>query len=771
MKQIGFLIALYLGLFLSFAQKYEIDGVLLLSSDSSQVVGAHVALRDKNSLTIAQAVSNNKGYFRLSANLQKAYQLEISFVGLRPMLLRVEGVDSSLSLGKLYLEESTSELAAVVVDAQKTYNVNKQLLFPRQAQVEASQDIFALIKQMNLTGLVITSVEKTVSLNDKPIRWLVNGIPRTYEDVQALSPADVVRMEYSDTPSAKYLDQGFGGSINIILRNTQRGGSLRVSLESALWTGFANGNLYAEHSFGKSQLSLIYKGSYRRYTKWRRDAEQEFVRSSEERTMRREQGEDSGFGTNMHDINLSYLYQPSEKSQFSLTWRNSISTQCNDIRSLMHETGRQSYARSIYSLYGGYSPALDLFYQQSISKNSKLELNLLATMNRGHGERNLYDYRAGSLEKSYHNPIQNHYGSLIAELAYMHTFSPLAELSLGANYKLSRTRDEYRSPDLIVNRLKTSNLYLYTQLSGRLSAKWQYSLGGGLKYFYMEDDGAQRHFTKLQGRMGLLYRPLRGLGISLNTYFTPTLPSLAQLSSIYQQYDEYITHTGSPTLRASYSYINALQASYKDKSLSTSVKLSYSYTDAPIYVGIRYRERERDWLYYASNAEYDSNIGVEWVASVNEILGLISLQSKVGYKSFRNQLEDELYTASTWYGDVSAQISYKEWTLSAYCGYSPSLLHNFRKTERKPELGVSLMWKKGDWTLYSEVMCLGSRFGDYYRETRYSLASPMQSVVMIGDNINMLTLGVVWSLQYGKQAQRKERHTENYDYANSIVRL
>lgn len=152
-------------------------------------------------------------------------------------------------------------------------------------------------------------------------------------------------------------------------------------------------------------------------------------------------------------------------------------------------------------------------------------------------------------------------------------------------------------------------------------------------------------------------------------------------------------------------------------------------------------------------------------------LGVLSLQAKLGHKSYRNQLEGELYSASTWYGDFSAQISYKEWVLAAYYGYNPSTLYNFRKTERKPELGVSLMWKKGDWTLYSQVMCLGSRFGDYYRETRYSLVSPMQSVVTMGDNINMLTLGVVWSLQYGKQAQRKERRMENYDYANSIVKL
>lgn len=771
MKLIGTLVALYLGMCLALAQQCEIDGVLLLSSDSSQVVGAHIALKDKASSTIAQAVSNHKGYFSLTANRQKAYQLEISFVGLRPMLLRVEGLGNRLSLGKLYLEESESELGTVVVEASKTPNINRQLLFPRQSQIESSHDIFALLKQMNLNGLVITAVEKAVSLNDKPVHWLINGIPRTYEDVQALSPADVLRIEYSDTPSARYLDQGFGGSINVVLHKRAKGGSMRVSLASALWTGFANGSLYAEHNFGESQLSLSYRGSYRRYTKWRRDLEQEFVRDNQERIIRREEGEDSGFGTNMHDINLAYLCQLSEKSQFSLTWRNSISTQRNDIYSLMHETARQSYRRSIHSLYGGYTPALDLFYQQSINKRSKLELNLLGTISRGHGQRDLYDYSSGSLERSYHNPSKNRYSSLIAELAYMHTFSSSAELSLGANYKLSRTRDEYKSPSLIVNRLKTSNLYLYTQLSGRLSPKWQYSIGGGFKDFHTESDGAERHFARFQGRMGLLYYPLQGLSISLNTYFTPTLPSLAQLSSIYQQYDEYITHTGSPSLRASYSYVNALQASYKYKSLSTSVKLSYNYTDAPIYVGVRYRANERDWLYQTSNARYDSNLGVEWTASVSEIFGILNLQAKLGHKSFRNQLEGELYSDETWYGDLSAQISYKDWTLAAYYGYSPSALYNFTKTERKPDLALSLMWQKGNWTLYTQVMSLGSRFGDYYSEIRYSAVSPMRSVVTIGDNANMLTLGAVWNFRYGKQIQRKGRNTQNYDYANSIVKL
>lgn len=752
-----------------FSQKAKIEGTLLLASDSSLIIGAHIFVRDKSAHTISQAISDSNGYFALTVDTQRAHQLFISSVGVYPMTLSIDGLKNNLSLGKLYLDERATELEEVSVVANN-HSISKQILFPKRHQVESSEDIFALLRQMNLSSLSVRAIDKSVTINDKPVQWLINGMPRTYADVQGISAKDILRIEYSDAPSTRYLDQGLGGSINIILRRVETGGNLRASLQTALWTGFVNAGVHAEHRLGRSTIGINYSGTYRNYRNWRRDVTQSFISSSGPNIVRDEHGENSRFNTNMHDINLSYLYQPNDKAQLSVIWRNSLSEQYNDIRSMINETGA-NFRRITDSKYGGYAPALDLFYQQAVSKNGKLEINLLGTLTQAQGKRDLHDYASGLLSSSYHNPTKNNYGSLIGEIAYFTKLSSSMDFSGGVQYKWARTMDTYYSPSITINNLNTQNLYVYTQLSGRFSPKLQYNIGVGCKYFYTENNHWGRHFGKFQGRFGVMYAIKSNLRLALNSYFTPTLPSLAQLSNIYQQYDKYITHTGNPGLKPSYNYSNTLRISYNHQKFDNSLSLSYSYTDAPMYTNIIYRAMQQDWLYQADNAIYNSGLGVEWRASITQIVGILSLYGKLGYKNFRNNVGGTLYSAHDIYGDLAAQLQYKAWTLAAYYAYRPCSLYAFTKSESKPEVGVTVMWDQKNWTLYTQVLFLGSRYGDFFRETRQSSINPMVSTVTIADNKSMLTIGAVWTIKYGKQANKKERSIENYDYSNSLIKL
>lgn len=118
----------------SFAQKAKIEGTLLLSSDSSLIIGAHIFVRDKSAHTISQAISDSNGYFALTVNTQRAHQLFISSVGVYPMTLSIDGLKNNLSLGKLYLDERATELEEVSVVANN-HSISKQILFPKRHQV------------------------------------------------------------------------------------------------------------------------------------------------------------------------------------------------------------------------------------------------------------------------------------------------------------------------------------------------------------------------------------------------------------------------------------------------------------------------------------------------------------------------------------------------------------------------------------------------------------------------------------------------------------
>lgn len=81
------------------------------------------------------------------------------------------------------------------------------------------------------------------------------------------------------------------------------------------------------------------------------------------------------------------------------------------------------------------------------------------------------------------------------------------------------------------------------------------------------------------------------------------------------------------------------------------------------------------------------------------------------------------------------------------------------------------MWNKNNWTLYAQMLYVGIKEGDTYRTTNHSKVNPLKSYVKIPENGNMLTLGVVWNLDFGKRVNRMRRGLKNYDSNNSVVKV
>ena len=81
------------------------------------------------------------------------------------------------------------------------------------------------------------------------------------------------------------------------------------------------------------------------------------------------------------------------------------------------------------------------------------------------------------------------------------------------------------------------------------------------------------------------------------------------------------------------------------------------------------------------------------------------------------------------------------------------------------------MWNKASCTLYAQMMYVGLGDGDTYFTTNYSKVNPYKSVVKIPENGNMLTLGFVWNLDFGKRNNKINRRLNNYDNNESIVKV
>ncbi len=153
-------------------------------------------------------------------------------------------------------------------------------------------------------------------------------------------------------------------------------------------------------------------------------------------------------------------------------------------------------------------PALDLFYQHQFGDGSKLEANLLGTLSTGRNDRDLVDTRNGAEVAKISNPVESKYKSLIGEVMYQKSLHPKVYLTTGLQNRYAFTTNEYLLPSSYLDKLHQNNTYLYAQISGRLNPKVQYSLGSGLKFFYVESKEKSKKYFKNQSSLGFYTIPI-----------------------------------------------------------------------------------------------------------------------------------------------------------------------------------------------------------------------------------------------------------------------
>lgn len=758
-----------LGVSTALARNISIEGRVLTAKDSTSLVGATVKLLDASHANIVSSNTDAKGFFSIK-NIDKPPMLVVvSFVGFETQTIQLSGISSDTNLGNIYLTESSTSLQEVAV-LGTLHQANRRLVFPSKTQIKLSTDMFSLLENLSLNALSVNQLNKSATIHSKPIYWRVNGIPRSEEEIKHISPSNILRIDYSAMPSIREIDQGYGGIINIILREKRDGGSLYAQLQQALWTGFNNSNISANYHKGKSDLSLEYGISHRNYPHWERSLQQSFI-GKDKVINRDEKPESSPFKQLGQNINLSYVYQASEHRQLSATWRNTFGSQSLDIRNLINETDKQPFRRSSKSQYQSYRPALDLFLMNTFANGSKLEANLVGTLSIGRNERELVDQVNGIQTEVYSNPVKTAYYSIIAELNYAKSLHPKAYLSLGLQNTYAYSANEYLSPSYNLDQLYQNNTYGYGQILGRISQKLQYQIGTGAKLLHIVGRQGSKTYLKSQNSLALSCTPTSRLSLSLNSQLTPHLPTLAQLSEIQQHFDALSVYTGNRTLKPSYEFNNRVDLNYSKAKFTTSISLQYRHVIDPLFTRVSYLPKRDYFLFQTDNGKYNKQYGAELKIRYRSIKDILSLYSTIGVNRYESNVGTNPLQMHSLYWDLSAQLVYNDFVFSAFYRKSGATLLNETITYTGDNAVLTFIWNKKYWRLYAQIFYLGLPDGDSYFHMNKSKVNPNSSTIRIPNNGNMLTLGFIWNFDFGKGLKKTNRHLQNYDRTESAVKV
>lgn len=246
------------------AQNIEIHGNVA-DGNSKPLIGSVVQVLS-DTMKIAQATTNSKGYFKLQINSKQNQTtkkaLKISCIGYDSQYIELPNkFDGDIKLGTIVLLSKAQQIGEAIVNTSRTTIDNGKIIkVPSKAEREHSSDAVSLLDQMGIADLRVDKFKGTIQNNAKAVSVYINSMPATMDEVFALHPNEVVRVEYLTHPHGEFMGEDY--LVNFITRSQERGGLLMGKVVQNEEVSGNYGLTYKMYH-KKSQFALSYNASYR----------------------------------------------------------------------------------------------------------------------------------------------------------------------------------------------------------------------------------------------------------------------------------------------------------------------------------------------------------------------------------------------------------------------------------------------------------------------------------------------------------------------------
>lgn len=137
--------------------------------------------------------------------------------------------------------DTTLHLNDVVIKAARViHKVDRDIILPSAKIKENSSNGYDLLRKLHLPNLKVNEAQQSISSYLGGVQVRINDIKATVQDVLALQPNEVTRIEYIDNPGVRYGDASLAVVINYIVKKKYVGYVGGVNTTQALWERFNN---------------------------------------------------------------------------------------------------------------------------------------------------------------------------------------------------------------------------------------------------------------------------------------------------------------------------------------------------------------------------------------------------------------------------------------------------------------------------------------------------------------------------------------------------
>lgn len=741
--------------------RYTYSGQVIGSDNEPVEATTIMLLNPTDSSVITYGFSDDYGRFHIPCDIAPVVA-KFSCLGYKPTRRTL----NNFTAGTVIMESQAVELSAVTVSADPVIRkIDRQIITPSEQERRASTNGINLIIALNLPRISVSTLNNTINIDGQDaVQLRINGVEVTTEEVLALNPQNISRVEYIDNPGMRY--GGVKAVMNYIVKYRTSGGNVNGDFtQAANYGGWGGYNLAGRYNTEKSMFNAVVNWE-RRDNDWIRENEETYNFTNRSVT-NKEVGEKTPFKYDQIKASLRYVWQDGDKQLLSVNARNYYKDEPNsfaDRNSLLYQDNET------YNIFDNTTtrlnvPSLDVYYEHSLPHKQRLYFDVVGSYL---DSRNNHSYCMSHDEETvdaFNSHIDGTKWSLFGEGIYEREFN-FGKLTGGIKQRQEWMKNIYSGVSNSDVRMNSSQTNIYAEFQSRLR-RVDYSVGLGALRTFSNQDGSHLEKYIFNPRLNLSWGAVRGLFVRFSGEISGYAPSLADLSSVTQQIDAYQARRGNPNLKTTTYYSAQLMANWDFcKFMGIGSIAIYNYDHKPVMeqdiaednMIIRTMDNQRGfhrlnwytWLFIKPYKDY------------------ITIRFTTLYQRFISQGNNYTHTHSNlgFYGELFA--TWKNWTFVAEFTTASNNLwgETLRKGERNHQF--SIRYNKPKW---SAAVCVYNPFEKEYRQSveNFSAIAPYTQTLYSKNLTKVILLKFSFNLDFGKSRGNARQRMSNEDTNTGIM--
>lgn len=708
-----------------------------------------------DSAFITGGVSTENGDFVIPADVPNAI-MRVTCLGYFP-LTKNTGIGR---VGDIVIHTSAQKLDNVTVESKTVDYVADHLeVIPSATTATHSLDIFDFLGMQPLPGLWHDKLNNSVTVYNRPVIFIVNGVERPQSYLYNIRPRNVARIKYYTQIPAKYLGRGAGAVLEITLKERNDGGAFYINGRQGLNALFTDAVTGVSYNQGKSEIALQYSDSYRNYHRRYETSHQSYIG-------------DDGFKVDIdmdkvfspmhyfdHNLSLNYTLRPDATSAFVARGWMSTSRGAYYTDGAVSDSYLGNYHRFSKVHRSYISGNLALYYQKNWDKDRQLEIQATGSTQPQKYERILADTFSVDRIEKYPSNIDTRFYSGQLSASYRQPLNDRNYLTLNVDNYYRDTRSHYLVEDFNAYN-KDYRLYAHAALTSQIG-KATGTFKGGVDLHSISNNSQQ--WTRAFANANLdVSVPVAKTTLTFAASLSPVIPSLSSFIENYQEYDGYLSVTGNPSLKTGYHLGFNQRVWWSNRHFWLNATVSESVLFNGIYSATSYAG-EGKFVTRTENGKSAFTLRSAIAAGLREVFdGRFSARMTLTHNHSRYRLHDNTVNSiDSWSIDGSVYGYFGKWTTGI--GYRKPLKYlsynAISQDENNDWLAIGYNVNKRLSIFANWMYFIGSK-GTYYPSSSLDKANPVRREVYIKDNRMMVTLSVSYNINFGRIFNRVKRNIQ-----------